>query len=61
MRAAKPRPSVSANSPARSQYEADRNRIRAISRSTSMRMATLWTRPAERRGAIFRQRIGETS
>ena len=44
-----------------SQYAASRNRIRARSRSTTSRIATLCTRPAESLGAIFFQRSGETS
>ncbi len=40
---------------------AERNAIRARSRSTTMRVATLWTRPADRRGMIFFHRTGETS
>ena len=35
--------------------------MRARSRSTIIRVATDWTRPAERRGMIFFQRTGETS
>ena len=35
--------------------------MRARSRSTSMRVATLWTRPAESFGMIFFHRTGETS
>ena len=40
---------------------AERNRIRARSRSTTIRVATLWTRPAESRGMTLRQSTGETS
>ena len=40
---------------------AERKAIRARSRSTTMRVATLWTRPAESRGMIFFHRTGETS
>ena len=45
----------------RSQYSAERNRIRARSRSTSILIATLCTRPADSRGPILRQSTGETS
>ena len=40
---------------------AERNRMRARSRSTTMRVATLWTRPAESRGMTLRHSTGETS
>ena len=40
---------------------AERNRIRARSRSTTIRVATLWTRPAESRGMTLRQSTGDTS
>ena len=40
---------------------AERNRIRARSRSTTMRVATLWTRPAESRGMTLRHSTGDTS
>ena len=40
---------------------AERKRIRARSRSTTMRVATLWTRPAESRGMTLRHRTGDTS
>ena len=42
-------------------HPAERNAIRARSRSTTMRVATLWTRPAESRGMIFFHRTGDTS
>ena len=42
-------------------HPAGRNTIRARSRSTTMRVATLWTRPADSRGMIFFHRTGETS
>ena len=35
--------------------------MRARSRSTTMRVATLCTRPADRRGMTLRHRTGETS
>ncbi len=35
--------------------------MRARSRSTTMRVATLWTRPADSRGMIFFHKTGETS
>ena len=44
-----------------SQYPAGTKAIRARSRSTMMRTATLCTRPAESRGFTFFQRTGETS
>ena len=40
---------------------AERNRMRARSRSTTMRVATLCTRPAESRGMTLRHSTGETS
>ena len=40
---------------------AERNAIRARSRSTTMRVATLWTRPADSRGMTFFHRTGDTS
>ena len=40
---------------------AERNRMRARSRSTTIRVATLCTRPADRRGITLRQSTGETS
>ena len=40
---------------------AERKPIRARSRSTTMRVATLWTRPADSRGMIFFHRTGDTS
>ena len=43
------------------QYPAGTNAIRSRSRSTTIRVATLCTRPADRRGATFFQRTGETS
>ncbi len=47
--------------PSRSHQVAERNFIRARSRSTIIRVATDWTRPADSRGMIFFQRTGETS
>ena len=35
--------------------------MRARSRSTTMRVATLWTRPAESRGMTLRHSTGDTS
>ncbi len=35
--------------------------MRERSRSTTIRVATLWTRPADSRGMIFFQSTGETS
>ena len=40
---------------------AERKRMRARSRSTTIRVATLCTRPAERRGMTLRHRTGDTS
>ena len=40
---------------------AERNRMRSRSRSTTIRVATLCTRPAERPLATLRQSTGETS
>ena len=40
---------------------AERKRMRARSRSTTIRVATLWTRPADSRGMTFFHRTGETS
>ncbi len=50
-----------ANVPSTPHQVAERKRIRARSRSTTMRVATLWTRPAESRGMTLRQSTGETS
>ncbi len=47
--------------PSRPHQSAERNFIRARSRSTTMRVATLWTRPADSRGMIFFHRTGDTS
>ena len=47
--------------PSRPHQSADRKAIRARSRSTTIRVATLWTRPAESRGMIFFHRTGDTS
>ena len=44
-----------------SHQDATRKRIRARSRSTIMRVATLWTRPAESLGMTFFHSTGETS
>ena len=44
-----------------SQYAADTNSIRSRSRSTTSRVATDWTRPADSRGITFFQSTGETS
>jgi len=44
-----------------SQYEADRNAMRSRSRSTTRRVATDCTRPADRPGPILRHSSGETS
>jgi len=44
-----------------SQYDASTKRIRARSRSTTIRVATDCTRPAESRGMTFFHRTGETS
>ncbi|CAM5664316.1 hypothetical protein SGRIM128S_03143 [Streptomyces griseomycini] len=47
--------------PVRSQYSAERNAMRSRSRSTTSRVATDWTRPADSFGMTFFQRTGETS
>lgn len=47
--------------PVRSQYSAERKAMRSRSRSTTSRVATDWTRPADRRGMTFFHRTGETS
>jgi hypothetical protein len=44
-----------------SQYSAVRNAIRCRSRSTTMRVATDWTRPADRPLRTLRHSTGETS
>ena len=44
-----------------SQYDATRNFIRSRSLSTTNRVATLWTRPADRPDMTFFQRTGLTS
>ena len=40
---------------------AERKAMRARSRSTTIRVATLWTRPADSRGITFFHSTGETS
>ncbi len=45
----------------RSQYRRDTNAMRSRSRSTTMRVATLCTRPADSRGITFFHRTGDTS
>ena len=47
--------------PVRSQYDAARNAMRSRSRSTTRRVATDCTRPADRPRATLRQRTGEIS
>jgi hypothetical protein len=49
------------NSASRSQYWAARKAIRSRSRSTTSRVATDWTRPADSRGMTFFHSTGETS
>ncbi len=49
------------NVPSTPHQVAERKRIRARSRSTTMRVATLWTRPADSRGMTLRHSTGETS
>ena len=49
------------NSATRSQYSAGMNAMRSRSRSTITRVATDWTRPADRRGMTFFHNTGETS
>jgi hypothetical protein len=55
------RPSAVVNVPSMPHQPAERNPIRARSRSTTIRVATLWTRPADSRGMIFFHRTGDTS
>ena len=50
-----------ANSASRSQYWAARKAIRSRSRSTTRRVATDWTRPADSLGMTFFHSTGETS
>ncbi len=50
-----------ANVPVRSQYSAERNAMRSRSRSTTSRVATDCTRPADSRGMTFFHSTGETS
>ena len=50
-----------ANVPSTPHQVAERKRMRARSRSTTIRVATLWTRPADSRGMTFFQSTGETS
>ncbi len=45
----------------RSQYSAEVKAIRSRSRSTTRRVATDWTRPAESLGMTFFHSTGETS
>ena len=45
----------------RPHHVAERKAMRARSRSTTMRVATLWTRPAESLGMTFFHSTGETS
>ena len=47
--------------PSMSQYAAETNSIRSRSRSTTSRVATDCTRPADSRGITFFQSTGETS
>ena len=54
-------PRTGANSASRSQYCEPRNAIRSRSRSTTSRMATDCTRPADSRGMTFFHSTGETS
>ncbi len=44
-----------------SQYDAERNAIRSRSRSTTNRVATDCTRPADSRGMTFFHSTGDTS
>ncbi len=53
--------SVWAKVPSMPHQVAEWKRMRARSRSTTMRVATLCTRPAERRGMTLRHRTGDTS
>ncbi len=54
-------PSGAAKVPSTPHQVAERKRIRARSRSTTIRVATDWTRPAESRGMTFFHSTGETS
>jgi hypothetical protein len=54
-------PPLVAKLPCRLHHVADRKRMRSRSRSTTMRVATLWTRPADRPCMTFFQRTGESS
>ena len=54
-------PSPASSVASRSQYDALRNAIRSRSRSTTIRIATDWTRPADSFGMTFFQSTGETS
>ena len=54
-------PPRAANVPSTPHQVAERKRMRARSRSTTIRVATLWTRPADSRGMTFFQSTGETS
>ena len=47
--------------PSMSQYDAERNAMRSRSRATTRRVATDWTRPAERPDMTFFHSTGETS
>ena len=47
--------------PSTPHHVAERKRMRARSRSTTIRVATLCTRPAESLGITLRQSTGETS
>ncbi len=59
--APKPLAASRVNVPSIPHHVAERNRMRARSRSTTIRVATLCTRPAESRGMTLRHRTGDTS
>ena len=54
-------PEPASKVPSRSQYDATRKAIRSRSRSTTRRVATDCTRPAERPDITFFHSTGETS
>ena len=61
VKACAPLVSSGEKSPSTSQYDARRNAIRSRSRSTTMRVATDCTRPADRPWRTLRHSTGETS
>ena len=57
----RPLPSAVEKVPSTPHQVAERKAMRARSRSTTIRVATLWTRPADSRGITFFHSTGETS